>query len=220
MATNCPNCGERILLPVDRCPKCQSPLPRGSPAPSNDYFGSRPRDRQRDRAGPADRSASRQEMASLKQEVKGETDETGKAVTRSEVDRYAKGPDEQVAGAAPQPTPTSYRPTTYYNPYLDKGNLPDPRGQYAPRQQPPQQLAPNLQAETAPRTISPITSERTGIASPSTYESMGAEAAGFSTAECVLDSKLPELREADELAFDLLGIDMRSLKSTLCERPS
>jgi hypothetical protein len=65
-----------------------------------------------------------------------------------------------------------------------------------------------------------MTAERTGMGSPSTYETMGAAAAGFSTAECVLDSKLPELREADQLAFTLLGIDMRSLKSTLCERPA
>jgi hypothetical protein len=178
------------------------------------------RDRQRDRPDPSDRSASRQESASLRQELKGETDETGKSVTRSELDQYAKGPDEQVPGPAPQPTPTSYRPTTYYNPYLDKANLPDPRGQYAPRQQPPQQLAPQVRAETAQRPITQNAMERTGIASPSTYESIGAGAAGFSTAECVLDSKLPELREADELGFAMLGIDMRNLKSTLCERPS
>ena len=238
MAATCPNCGERILLQLDRCPKCQAPLPRGAQAPSTDYFGSRPRAtppdtlddipqppprervRDRQRADPSDRSAARQEMAGLQQELKTGTDDTKIPVSRSELDQYAKGPDEQVQGAAPQPTPTSYRPTTYYNPYLDRANLPDPRGQYAPRQQPPQQLAPQAQTQQAARPATQMTAERTGIASPSTYESIGAGAAGFSTAECVLDSRLPELREADELGFNLLGIDMRGLRSTLCERPS
>jgi hypothetical protein len=227
MAVTCPNCGERIILRLDRCPKCQTVLPGqprqdvGRTAPEADnFFGSGRRDRTRDRTDVGDRSAARQETGSLQQELKGETDDTGRNVTRAELDRYAKGPDENVPGAPPQPTPTSYRPTTYYNPYLDKANLPDPRGQYAPRQRTPEQLAPEVQAETAPRNIPQMTAERTGIGSPSTFESMGAGTAGFSTAECVLDGKLPELREADELAFNMLGIEMRSLKSTLCERPN
>lgn len=221
MVITCPNCGERMIMQMERCPRCQTPLNIQGAPKADDFFGTGRRERPRDRNGVGDRSAAGQERGSLQQELKAGTDETGRNVTRSELDQYAKGPDEQVPGAPPAPTPTSYRPQTYYNPYLDKANLPDPRGQFAPRQQQPQQLAaPQMQAEMAPRQAPPMTAERSGIGSPSTFESMGAGAAGFSTAECVLDGKLPELKEADELAFDMLGIDMRSLKSTLCEKPS
>ena len=70
MATQCPKCGERILLQVDRCPRCQTPLNIQAAAPGEDYFGGGRRDRQRDRTADGERDAARQEKEALEQELK------------------------------------------------------------------------------------------------------------------------------------------------------
>jgi hypothetical protein len=230
---NCAKCGEQIILPMARCPRCRAPVDYKPPETTDNYFGMDRRDRTRDRSDVGDRSARRQERASLEGELKGETADTGRNVVRSELDGYVKGPDDYRPSAgpppAPAPTPTYYQPTSYQNPYLNKANLPDPRAQFMPPTAPRQPLhTPQPRAPLqGPVPVAPYQGERVGQGAPSTFETMGAAspgtfermglgAAGFA-AEFVLDNRLPELGEADQAAFDALGIDMRRLKSTFCE---
>jgi len=223
LATQCPKCGERILFQMERCPRCQSPADQRPPEATDNYFGMGRRDRARDRTDAGDRSAGRSERASLEGELKGGTADTGRNVVRSELDGFVKGPDGYRPGPAappaPAPTPTYHQPAAYRNPYLDRANLPDPRAQFMPPARPQEPLPgttprPPMQG---PIPNQPYQGERVGQAAPGTFERIGLGAAGFATAEFVLDNRLPELGEADQVAFDALGIDMRRQKSTFCE---
>lgn len=232
MATQCPNCGERIILQVDRCPRCQAPLNLQPQQAAGDYFGTGGRDRQRDRMGAGDRTAARQDQGALEQELKDKTADIGRKATRSELDQYARGPDGDTPPGPAAPTPPTIQTAPYQNPYLDKANLPDPGARFMPPEQPQQprpatQPRPPLQG---PVPVQPYQGERIGAAtagtferaqaaSPDTFERIGMPAAGLDTAEFVLDGRIPELREADETAYEALGIDMRRLQSTFCENP-
>jgi len=228
-----------MLFQMERCPRCQTPLgaaPQGprTPEPSDNFFGmerqDRERDRTRDRSEVGDRSAMKQEMELSKQELganKSELDAETEGVRRerlrSEIDGFNKGSDEHVVGAPPAPTPvgpTAYKPPTYSNPYLNKQNLPDPRAQFMPvsAQQPAPPKPVNKPAETMGMGSSGMF-ERSGMGSAGTFERVGMGSAGASTMEFVLDNKIPELREVDDIAFQLYGVDMRSTKSTFCETP-
>ena len=233
---NCPKCGQQVLLPMATCPRCQTPLDQKQPESSDNYFGLGQRDRTRDRSDVGDRSAAKQERGSIDSELKDGTADIGRNRTRSELDGFVKGSDDYTPGPAappaPAPTPTYYQPTTYQNPYLNKANLPDPRAQFMPPVA-PQQPLPGTTARAplqGPIPVQPYqgervgqgsvgTFERIGTASPGTFETMGLGAAGMETAEFVLDNRIPELKEADQIAFDALGVDMRRLQSTFCETP-
>jgi len=245
--TNCAKCGEQIILPMDRCPRCQTPVNYQGAQPADNFFGMGRRDRTRDRTDVGDRSAGRQERGAVEGELRNEAAEVGRNRTRSELDGFVKGPDDYTPGPAapptPAPTPIYNPPKPYENPYLNKANLPDPRAQFMPPVEPQRPLP-----GTTPRaplqgpipvqpyqgerigqgavgtfertgTGSPATFERMGAASPGTFETMGLGSAGFGMAEFVLDNRMPELAEADQLAFEALGIDMRRLRSTFCETP-
>ncbi len=222
------------MFQMDRCPRCQAPLDYKPPESTDNFFGMGRRDRTRDRADVGDRSAARQERGVAEGELKGDASDVGRNRTRAELDGFVKGPDDNTPGPAappaPAPTPIHHQPATYQNPYLDKANLPDPRARFMPPTQ-PQQPLPGTQPRAplqGPIPVQPYQGERVGMGAPATFETMGAAspgtheriglgAAGFAAAEFVLDNRLPELGEADQIAFEALGVDMRKLRSTYCE---